>query len=192
MTKISPEDKGFLTVRQRQYLAGEIEDLDTGDENALRGKIRNRIETAFAEFQLLEGGQIDRNERRLIWQSGYDERNGVSVEWPSGMEALTTGRWALPTGFLSLLGFFYKTQRENGKSEKYICEQIAMGIENAEQDYLEGHKQVEATVEIESVESVDIEDAKERFDEKGVSGVSTVELDALAESGYVEIVGPED
>lgn len=184
MTGIDPERIGFLTQRQRNYLTENLDDLDSGDENSLRAKIRKRIETAFSEMKLLESERIDANERELIVESGKESAGNTLIDWPDKEEFLRKGPVGLTFGFISLFKFYHKALRENGYSRQSQCETVAYALKKAEQEYLKGHQQVEVTVNIESVEEVDVKSAKIRYEEGGTSSVSNVELRALVEAGY--------
>lgn len=194
---IDPERKGFLTKSMRDYLNGKKDDISDDYETSLQGKIRDRVLTAFLEFQLLESEKLDSKQRKYIFNQGRSdsEHSSVRVSQHSQLdndEFLKTGPQALPLGFFSIFKFYYKTLREAGQSRENEFNWLSEAIKEAEQEYIEGHREVEVTIEIESVEEVDIESAKERYEEEGILGVSGVEMKALAEVGYLSASNPDE
>lgn len=184
---------------QREYLKGEKSDISDNYETTIKTRIRQRVIGALKDIQLLEN--LDNDDRQYIYNSdGHifrgvgDLRNtkGKVGETPTADEFLNSGSFGMFAAYQSLFKFFYKSAREDGEPPEGILETIAGDIERLEHEILsdkgEGHFEVEATVEIDQVKQVDIDDAKERFENQGISGVSTEELKALSDHGQFEYI----
>ncbi|MBV0924534.1 hypothetical protein KTS45_10020 [Halomicroarcula limicola] len=93
--------------------------------------------------------------------------------------------------FFDLVRFFWLDQREAGLSCDELERSVTASIEAAEGEFRHGkrgrmqHNDVAATFSVETVDNVNVESAKQRF-ERGVA-LAPIELKALVESGEYEI-----
>lgn len=101
------------------------------------------------------------------------------------------GRVGVATEMESILEFFYRTLREDGATREDVCSLIAVALETAEGKHQHSspigwrHKDVTATVEVETVDDVDTAAARQRFADG--EDLSALELKALADSDEVEV-----
>jgi len=178
---------------QREFLNGKS--VSSNYQSTLESRIRQRVIGAIEDLQLLD--ELDKADREYIVSSNKkQEREGVDIiatddglrNVPTKELFLKEGGFGLMAAFSSFFRFYYKTLREDGGSKDNLTDILQSDLEKAEQQFLAGTNQerylVEATVEINSVREVDIEDAKERFDEDGIHGVTKEELIALEEAGH--------
>lgn len=189
---------GIFTDRQREYLQGEKTDLDPGDERSLRRDIRERVDTAFAEFYLFS--KLSATDRRQVFEEKlvYTEddpmvKGGAAdagrmkrdqSEWETG------GGEGLAIGFMHLLRFTYTGFREQGYDPDRLGSFIRYAAVDAECELNEDLERgdVVVTFDVETVPSVDVEVAEGKY-ERG-EDLSAVELKALVDHGYLAVHGP--
>lgn len=91
----------------------------------------------------------------------------------------------------SIIKWLYLMLREDGATRETLSATVEQALESAEGEYRHGwpgmmqHKDVEATVTIETPEDVDVESAKQRH-QRGIA-LTPIEMKALVESGEYEI-----
>jgi hypothetical protein len=182
------DQTGLFTEAQRAYLLGEKTEISSGYENSLRSKIRNQINGGLSDIALLDN--LDSHERELLYESNIKRTpNGAIAERPNKDEFLTEGKIGLRRACVEFIKFYHKTRRENGVPKESICADIAFALESAEQDHHNHRHEVDATIEIETTREIDLDDAMARFENEGVKAISSVELKALAEEGYITLQG---
>lgn len=186
---------GIFTERQRKYLQGELDELNPGDERALRGKIRARVDTLFAELTLLPNiSETDREqifEERVVFGEGDIEVEAGQID--SGVlkrdvKRMESGSgFAMGVGLGHLLQFAYTGLREQGYSPDHFGTLIKFYIKRAEQALGDDRLYDDISVEfsVDTVSTVDLETAKEKR-ERGEE-LSAVELKALVDSGALVV-----
>lgn len=91
----------------------------------------------------------------------------------------------------SIIKWLYLMLREDGATRETLSATVEQALESAEGEYRHGwpgmmqHKDVEATVKIETPDDVDVESAKQRH-ERGIA-LTPMEMKALVESGEYEL-----
>ena len=96
----------------------------------------------------------------------------------------------------SIIKWLYLMLREDGATRETLSTTVEQALESAEGEYRHGwpgvmqHKDVEATVTIETPDDVDVESAKQRH-ERGIA-LTPMEMKALVESGEYELQLAED
>lgn len=184
----------IFTDAQRDYLrTGSASSKNY--ESTLETRIRQRVIGVLEDLQLF--GELSKGDRQKIFESNKQMgREGVEynhTEYGTLPQidkelSLQEGPIGIGIAFDSVFKFYYKIMRENGYSPGKVCGNVATNLEKAEQEVLAeknpGRYHVEATVNIDGHKKVDIEDAKQRYKEDGLHGVSNQELYALEEAGH--------
>lgn len=199
-------DRGkFLTETQRKYLQGNHEPPSDNAESQVRSKIRARTKAAIHDLGLI-ARNLEQKDRSLLLNAetptstNLDEMtqltNGNRVPLPTDEEG-EYGIWGW-VGFSmemgSILEFYYKTLREqeleegSNFSRSNITESIQASLESAERDYLDlppNNHSIEATVEVETVDDVDLDKAKKRYQQG--KDLRPIEVKALIESDHAKL-----
>ena len=188
-------EKGrFLTDTQREYLKGGHESPSASAERQLRSKTRDRTVGAILDLQLVSRTLPKRDRENLYeyeserFQLGHRFEEAPHDAW---------GDIGVSMAFQDITHFFYKLLRENGHDKQVMMGILERTVEKAEHDvrnnfeWKEGWTEhgrravdVEADFRLTTVDDVDLERAKKRF-ESG-SELSGLEMKALVESGVAE------
>lgn len=194
---------GIYTDRQRKYLNGDLDDLDPADERALRAKIRDRTDTAFAEFPLLT--KIDEQDRKQIFAEKLirtdDDPHVLGGMADAGTMKRDADPWEaggplqMQIGFGHLLQFVYTGLREQATDrDRFVAmleSELERAITDAEReldpsDAAEWH--VSASIDVERVADVNLDAARGKL-ERG-EDLFPIEAKALLDAG--ELVPNDD
>jgi len=206
MTSDNKEDEGkrkgkIFSDAQRDYLKGKK--VSENYASTLDSRIKRRAIRPLEDIRLFR--KLDRSQREFIYNSTKKlNAEGKLVElgdkelWrPTKERFLNEGPIGLTFAFHAFFEFYYRTMRENGASAEAKMKELEYLIEKTEalvlKDTQGGRYDVNVTVEINDVSELHteeaIEDAKRRFEEDGIHGVSSEELKALAEAGHITLKG---
>jgi len=70
--------RGILSAADRAYLRGDAELSSTQAERNARARIRDRVENAVLDFELLVEG-LERRDRELVFEKRFGDRDGTEV-----------------------------------------------------------------------------------------------------------------